>query len=225
MKSISLVCTVHEERGRANASELCAILERIRPEVIFLEIPPDAFDQFFKTCIRSNLESTSVRLYRENNSVELVPVDLPTPDDRFFSDYKYLQESVENKSHDSRRLLTWHKNYVRDHGFAYLNSKHCSKMFSDIYSDELATIRTLGDQRLTKISELWSRTIGLRENEMMKNILQYCRNMSFERGAFIIGAAHRQSIIDKSHQFADDSQDNVHWDFSCGASQMHQGRT
>jgi hypothetical protein len=225
VKSISLVFTVHEERGLANVSELCAILERIRPEVIFLEIPPDAFDQFFNTCTRNNLESTAVRLYREINSVELVPVDLPAPDDRFFSDYADLQERVENKSHDSRRLLTWYKNYVRDYGFAYLNSEHCSNMWSEIYSDELATIQTLGDQRLTKIAELWSRTIELREIEMMRNIRHYCRNMSFERGAFLIGAAHRQSIINKSHQNAGDTQDNVHWDFSCGASQTNQGRT
>jgi hypothetical protein len=224
MKSISLVCTVHEERGLANVSELCVILERIRPEVIFLETPPDAFDLFFNACTRSNLESTSVRLYRETNSVELVPVDLPTPEDRFFSDYAYLQERVENKSHDSRRLLTWHRNYVRDYGFAYLNSKHCSKMFSDIYLDELATMQTLGDQRLTKISELWNRTIELREDEMMRNILQYCRNMTFERGAFLIGAAHRQSIIDKSNQCIGDYKDHAHWDFSCGASEMNQGQ-
>jgi hypothetical protein len=215
---------VHEERGLANVSELCAILGRIRPEVIFLEIPPDAFDQFINTCTKSNLESTAVRLYREGKSVDLVPVDLPAPDDRFFSDYKYLQETIANNSHDSRRLLTWHKNYVCDYGFAYLNSEYCSNMWSEIYSDELSTIQKLGDQNLMRISDLWRETNDLREDGMMRNILLSCRTMSFERGAFLIGAAHRQSIIEKSQQYAGVFQDSVHWDFSCATSQINQVR-
>jgi hypothetical protein len=225
VKSISLVCTEHEQRGLANVSGLCAILDRIRPEVIFLELPPNAFDQFFKTCTKSNLESTAVRLYRERKSAELVLVDLPAPDESFFSEYKYLQEKMNNESLDSRRLLTWHKNYVRDYGFSYLNSEHCSKMYSEIYSDELTTIQKLGDQNLKRISDLWGETNDLREDQMMRNILLSCRTMSFERAAFLIGAAHRQAIIDKSQHYAGDSQHSVHWDFSCGASQIDSVRT
>jgi len=225
MKSISVVCTVHEERGLANVLELGAILDRIRPEVIFLELPPNAFDQFLNACTKNNLESTAVRLYREGKSVELVPVDLPAPDERFFSDYEYLQKTIENNSHDSRRLLTWHRNYVFDYGFSYLNSEHCSDMWAKIYSDERATLQKLGDKNLTEISDLWRKTNDLREDGMMKNILLSCRTMSFERAAFLIGAAHRQSIIDKSPQYAGDSQDRVNWDFSCGASQIDQART
>jgi hypothetical protein len=44
MTRISLIGTVHGESGRANVSALVAILERIRPEVIFLELPTDAFE-------------------------------------------------------------------------------------------------------------------------------------------------------------------------------------
>src|SRR5947208_862674 len=47
MNSVSLVGTVHDEFGRANVSELRAILERIRPEVIFLEVPLAAFDDYY----------------------------------------------------------------------------------------------------------------------------------------------------------------------------------
>jgi hypothetical protein len=39
MNSVSLVFTVHEEIGLANVSELGAILERIQPQVIVLEVP------------------------------------------------------------------------------------------------------------------------------------------------------------------------------------------
>jgi len=40
MKRIAVVGTVHEEKGLANVPGLLAILERIQPELIFLEIPP-----------------------------------------------------------------------------------------------------------------------------------------------------------------------------------------
>jgi len=214
MKNISLICTVHEERGLANVSELYAILERVRPSVIFLEVPPNAFEQFYISATRKNLESISVRLYRENNRVELIPVDIPTPDFQFFEDYAYLQGRVERDSRDSHRLLTSHKRYVHDYGFAYLNSELCSKMFCDIYLDELATIKGLGDTRLNEISEAWEKTNEFRENEMMKNISNYCRNNKFERGAFLIGAAHRQSIIDKSTQSLGDKSHMFNWDIS-----------
>jgi len=216
MKCISLVCTVHEENGLANVSGLYAILERIRPEVIFIEAPPDALDQFLAVCTNNKLESASVSRYRENSIVELVPVDLPTPKSRFFSDYRYLQETIEGKSPDSRRLIMWNKNYVRDHGFAYLNSEHCSKMWSEIYADERAVIGKIKDQRLTEIFEIWNKTIELRENEMMKNILKYCDENSFERGLFLIGAAHRQSIIEKSKEWSEKYPNPIQWDFTCG---------
>lgn len=215
MKSISLICTEHRERGLVNVSELRAILDRIQPEVIFLELPPDVFDQFFITCTKSNLESIAVRQYREGKNVELVLVDLPEPDEQFFSDYEDLQRRIDNESNDSRRLRTWHKNYVIDYGFAYLNNEACSKMWFDIYSDELATIQKIGDSNLMKISDRWKKQIELRDDEMMKNILLNCKAMPFERAAFLIGASHRQSIIEKALH----SKDDIHWDFSLGLAQ------
>jgi hypothetical protein len=50
MNSISLVCTVHKEMGLANVSELRAILKRIQPEIIFLEVPPTDFDDYYENC-------------------------------------------------------------------------------------------------------------------------------------------------------------------------------
>jgi hypothetical protein len=42
MNCVSLVCTVHKDVGLANVSALYAILGRIQPAVIFLEVPPAA---------------------------------------------------------------------------------------------------------------------------------------------------------------------------------------
>lgn len=213
MSKISVVFTVHEECGLANVSELCAILERLRPEDIFLETPAEAFDQFFGACTRSNLESLSVRQYKQNKRVELVPIDLPTPNDRFFRDYEYLQRRIEESSPDFRRLRLWYSNYVCDYGFAYLNSEHCSKMWSDIYADMRASVFAINDIRISEIFELWNSVINQRENEMMSNINRHYVENSFETGVFLIGAAHRQSIIAKSEGAASIHQKSIQWDF------------
>jgi hypothetical protein len=80
MNCVSLVGTVHKEIGQASVSGLCAILEYIRPEVIFVEVPPAVFDNELVVQVRGeyDLESKAIRQYRTSRQVKLVPVDLPT---------------------------------------------------------------------------------------------------------------------------------------------------
>lgn len=214
MKTISLICTVHEECGFASASALYAIIEHLKPEVIFFEAPADAFHEYIITGTQGNLESTSIRRYRENNDVAVVPVDLPTPEARFFGKLKDLTQRVEGKSRDYRRLMLWNTNYIRDYGFPYLNSEHSTKMWSDIYADIRTTVKTINEQDVTEYLELWERTNDLRENEMMRNISKYCREYSFERAVFLVGAAHRESIIAKSRDAFCVPGLEVQWNFS-----------
>jgi hypothetical protein len=99
MNGVSLVCTVHVEMGFANVSELRAILERIQPEVIFLEVPPAAFDDYYEKFSRHNLESLAVGQYRQGHQVKLVPVDLPTPTGSFF---EFRRVAPKNRAGKSR---------------------------------------------------------------------------------------------------------------------------
>lgn len=93
MAQIILICTVHEEHGAASISALHSILEQVRPDVIFLEIPPADFPDF-DLGARSNLESTAARRYRERRDVTLIPVDMPAPDESLFRDFAYLERRV-----------------------------------------------------------------------------------------------------------------------------------
>src|SRR6266699_4307817 len=203
MKRLSVVGTVHEEKGRANTSGLVGILERIKPEVIFLEIPSAAFNDHFNGN-RGNLESTAVSRYRENHRVDLIPVDLPTPDEDFFAKHRDLNRRIERTSPDYRRLVDWHSQNVSAHGFAYLNSKDCSDLFSQLHEAMLAAIeKDVAHRLLAEVYDLWIRTNELRDKGMMKNIENHCRQASFSSAAFLVGAAHRQSIINLS----------IQWDF------------
>src|SRR5690348_170479 len=128
MKRVSVVGTVHAEKGRASSSELLAILERINPEVIFLECPPGAFDAYFNRD-PGNLEAIAVSRYCENHNVDLIPVDLSTLDANFFAKHRDLCMRINRTSPDYRRLVDWHSENVSAGGFAYLNSKDCSDLF------------------------------------------------------------------------------------------------
>ena len=214
MNSVSLVGTVHDELGRANVSELRAILERIRPEVIFLEVPLAAFDDYYVICSRGNLESIAVRRYRDSHQVKLGPVDRPTPAGEFFENAEHLRKRIWEESPEYRQLIAWDSACISAHGFAYLNSEGCSNLWSDIYKEMLSAIRRIDDSRLVEIFELWKETIDLRENEMMKNIEKYCEANTFDKGAFLVGAAHRQPIIDKSKVQSSVDSNSMQWDFS-----------
>lgn len=213
MKRVSVVGTVHAEKGRANTSALLAILERIKPEVIFLEIPSAAFDDHFNGN-SGNLESTAVSRYRENHRVDLIPVDLPTPDAGFFAKHQHLSKRIERTSPDYRRLVHWHSQNVSAHGFAYLNSKDCSDLFSQLHEAMLAAIAKDVDHRLlAEVYDLWIRTNELREKGMTKNIENHCRQASFRSAVFLVGAAHRQPIIDLSRSEPRAATSTIQWVF------------
>ena len=214
MKRVSVVFTEHDENGLANTSGLLAILERIKPEVIFLECPPAAFVGYLNGT-HAKLEPTAVSRYRENHRVDLIPVDLPTPDEDFFAKHRDLNRRIERTSPDYRRLVDWHSQNVSAHGFAYLNSKDCSDLSSQLHEAMLAAIKKDVDHRLlAEVYDLWIRTNELRDKGMMKNIEKHCRQASFSSAAFLVGAAHRQCIINLSRRAPGAASSTIQWDFA-----------
>jgi hypothetical protein len=198
-----VVCTVHEEIGLANVSQLRAILERIRPEIIFLEVPPAAFDDYYENYSRQNLESKAVREYRQGHRVALVPVDLPTPTDDFCSNHEYMRQRLREESPEYRRLMKGDSECVRGYGFAYLNSESCSEPWLNVYQDMASTMESISDPRVVEICDWWSKTQYRREKEMVENMRRYCRDNVFDRSVFLIGAAHRQAVIELSRDEAE----------------------
>src|SRR5436190_6403816 len=145
MKRVSLVGTVHKERGLASASALLAILERLRPEVLFLEAPSDASGDYLDATGKE-LESAAVNRYRDIHRADLVPVDLPIPDAelfQFLSDNEYLFKTIERRSPEYCRLLDEYSQEVRAHGFVYLNSERCSTHWSKVREAARAAIEEL----------------------------------------------------------------------------------
>lgn len=175
---------------------------------------PDSAIADFSNGARNNLESIAVNRYRELHDVDLVPVDLPTPDAEFFWNIEGLHKEIRSRSPDYCRLLSWDRQYVETYGFAYLNSEHCCALVSDLHAARFATLDDIVDQRLVEIYKLWTSTNELRDEAMLKNIESYCMRTSFRLGAFLVGAAHRQSIIEKSVEHTGAASSPIQWEFS-----------
>lgn len=218
MTRISLIATVHEEQGLANVSELRSILERTRPDVIFLEIPPAAFDDY-RHGTRSNLESSAARSYQEKNDVVLLSVDLPTPDTAFFRHLENVYRTVERVSPDYRRLVDQHSSDVAQFGFPYLNSERVSRVWSDIYEATDAALKQHADSNSLAFYTSWKHTNERRDMAMLASIKESCLGRPFANGVFLVGAARRQSLLTKLREQSGAGAPLIEWDlFSLGGA-------
>jgi hypothetical protein len=202
MSFVTLICTVHEEIGSAHVSALCSILESTQPDVIFLEVPPEAFSEFYETCNRQNLESMAVARYGRTHQVRLVPIDLAAPSASFFSDLEYLRQRINNESSEYRRLIRWDTARISEFGFSYLNSEYSSSLWALVYGEMASTIERIDDVRLHEIFNLWNSTNSRRKTAMLKSIQTFCRENSAHKAAFLVGAAHRRHLMDLSLRMA-----------------------
>lgn len=213
MGQIWVVGSVHEAKGLANVTELVRILERLRPEVIFQEIPTALNEKQMLEGIQETLESKSVGLHCQYNRVELVPVDLPTPELSLFRNNELLHKRVEKVSREYCRLMDWDSEYVRAYGFPYLNSVHCDRIWDDLDREIEATVLQFNEPKLVEMLRSWNQMIERRDIEMLSNIRKYCTEHHFERYLFLVGASHRRSIRRKVESWSIAGSQRIMWNF------------
>ncbi|MCC7001301.1 MAG: hypothetical protein IT357_04020 [Gemmatimonadaceae bacterium] len=209
---VSVIGTIHEPFGRATADALLALMRHLRPDVIFLEMPPGAFDDYMGGS-RSNLEAEVVRRYRAERQVDLVPVDLPTPEPEFFAGWDELRREVRSKSVDYCRFKSWEEQYVEQLGFDFLNSSQGAKLTADLHEATLTALAQLANPRLSGHYEAFTSTNERRDVAMLQNIEAYCASSTQGNGVFLVGSAHRRSLFEKSVARSGAVSYPVVWDF------------
>ncbi|MCL2721384.1 MAG: hypothetical protein FWD47_08610 [Treponema sp.] len=198
MHNIILIGSYHRNKGNCNHFELLKILEKIKPDVIFEEKPPSNYDVYYKDKTRSCLESDAVNLYLEKNNLTqvLVDDDIMPPDK---SEYMYNQ--IEKRSHNYRNLIDTNSIYTEHYGFRYLNSVDCLKYYHAIENEIDETLKFINDEKLFPIRKSWLKWLEKRDNVMMTNIYNYSKNNYYNTGIFLVGTAHRGSIIEKIPEY------------------------
>lgn len=202
MHNITLISTRHDEIGDCNSFSLYKILLAIRPDVIFVELPPSLFSEYYIERRIRKLETNSVCRYLENFKKVVVPVDInDIPSKSFFKEYQNAIEQIldlEDINGETFRALsaTKKRNNYFD-GFRFLNSDYyiqCNNLVTDALEKAL---EKLNNERLNLAYQRWTELSDRRENEMLQNIYNYSRNHNYNKAVFLLGASHRKSIKEK----------------------------
>jgi len=207
MSNITLISTIHKERGKCNSDELLKIIEEICPDVIFLEAFESNYtdyDRFlfstYGVSPNKKLEIEAIQKYSQINSFEYIPVlDTELSDDF----HRWL--NMVSIYPDCQKLIDSKISLTMEYGFQFLNSEKNTQLLEDI--KELGN-HTLGNN---EIYQKFNENIDAYENSMLRNIYAYSKENSFNRGVFMCGAAHRKSIIEKIEKHK--KQENVELDW------------
>lgn len=214
MFNIILFCTRHGEAGNCNVFKLYNIIVQLNPNVIFEEIPPCLFDEHYNNMTSNKLETNAIKMYLLEHDIKHIPVDLDViMPQSFWDDNKYMFEQVERNSSEFCKFCDYDSQYARQYGFNYLNSKYCSNINNDKYNEMEKTLKLLDNKKLFEAYESWNSINEKRENEMIINIYNYCKENIFERGIFLIGAAHRESIINKIKKHNETEELKIEWNY------------
>ena len=130
---------------------------------------------------------------------------------RIYSEHQSLSKAVDIHSTEFFRSkyseIIFGENFE---GFTYINSDRYGQDQKELDSEEEKIILSIGNTALTKIHKQWLCLNSEREDRILAEIRKYSLDATFKKAVFLIGAAHRNSIITKAKKFDEES---INWNF------------
>ncbi|MBQ0786200.1 MAG: hypothetical protein KBT69_01775, partial [Oceanihabitans sp.] len=203
---ITFVSTIHKEIGKCNADALCNIIEKEKPQVIFLEALQETYTKYEKDLFSSfeifhkKLEIKAIQKYGLNNSCAYIPVLDNGLSDAFIRKYEIVCENRE-----MQKLIDNFNSLAAMHGFNFLNSTESINLQKNM---RLLESQIIVDCEFEKTVLL---DIDQYENAMIRNIYSYSKENNFNSAIFMCGVAHRKSIIEKIKKFNKQKELNLNW--------------
>lgn len=215
MHNITLICTVHSEIGKCNSDELYKIIEDIKPEVIFDELPSHFIEMYNSESIAMHsannishnqrpsevpLEVKSIKKYKQNYDVKIFPVDFDVIQQtslyqtEIFFMYLTFCEYEDYKELENEKEVS-----MAQEGFYYLNSDNFIYLLEkkEVLEKNIMESETQKN-RLLNIHKLFhTEQYDNRENAMLQNIYNYSKDNQYNQAVFLIGAEHKKSIMQK----------------------------
>jgi hypothetical protein len=212
MKRVLFVSSIHRETGNATARELTWLLGRLRPDVLFLEdSSTDRYASLEGSC--GTPESAAVVRYRNVHPVELVAVDLHLPTAELKPKFDDLFDRIVNASPRYRELELANLQHTAMGGFAYLNSPTGALLHSEMQREMRTTVEAVARPGLAELYALWVHTNELRELAMINAVEAFAKRASFKKAVLLVGAGHRQSLLEKSRAPRSDGRSSITWEF------------
>ena len=215
--TITIIFSIHQNLGKANSDELYNIIEGIKPDVIFEEIPQSSYH--FRYVLRRyrSLENIAIDNYIQMHNIPHIGVDMEDiPKDEYFSeDYRNLYNKIERLNDHNSIILKESMEEINksttEDGFYFLNSSKSSELYSKVGLALDDGIRKLNNPNANKIIKEWHNITDHRENEMINNIYEYAQQNEFNQAVFTIGAYHCNSLLNKIEQYQKKVNNTLTW--------------
>lgn len=227
MCTITVIATTHKEKGLCNSRELFKIIEQIRPDVIFEEIPPRKFQAVYAGTRHASLEVGAIKAYLQKfPDICHYPVDLDieqTSEKQIKIEVDGLYFICKDYSAEYNYLDSLIPHWSEKHGFPFLNSDRCSEIIlrkKVLEKQILDALKKDNNQRamdhdtLNLAYQLWIDQIEDRENEMLRNIYSYMESNKYSKALFLVGAAHRKPLMAKTLQYEEKNGHAIKWVFN-----------
>ncbi len=204
-----ILSSFHKELGKCNSKELYGIIEEIRPEVIFEELPQDIFDVVYSYGRNpQSLEALTIKNYLEKYKIEHFPVD--TYEINVEARFQKF-DLIFTRSIEYRELFQHQLSMIGRHGYSFLNSDDCSALVDKLRALEKNVLLEINDSKLISQYEKSANMDSLRENEMIENIYNYGSENKYEKAVFICGAQHRRPVIQKIMERKKQNELGINW--------------
>ncbi len=204
MQEIIIVASGHGQIGKLNSNNLYKIIEFISPDIIFEEISPSKFGPVYDGTLNDSLETFTIKKYLEKHSIQHYPVDMEIDSivhSKLRNKVSQLFDKLDNYSIEYKRVDIDHRKLVEIYGFKYLNSNHCISILRKKEKLKFYLLKKINQSELFDIYIEWSEMLKKRENTMIETIYRYHQNINFDKGIFIVGAAHISSILEILNNF------------------------
>ncbi|MBZ4191567.1 hypothetical protein [Niabella beijingensis] len=211
MYNITLLSSFHRELGKCNSTELYKIIEEIRPDVIFEELPPDIFNIIYNEDWNpQSLEAITIKKYLRTYQIEHFPVDTCEKNETdLFSGY----DIISNRNIEYLEFFKQHLSFISQHGYSFLNSDNCVKLIDKMHILEESVLLDMNDTKLLHQYKSDRELDNRRENEMLDNIYNYSKQYPYDRALFICGAEHRKTIKQKIQARERVEKSHLNWLF------------
>jgi hypothetical protein len=215
MFNVTLIASVHKERGICNSNELYKIINRVDPEIIFEEFSRSGFLAIYEGSRNNTLETSTIKRYLQKHKIAQFPVDLDGDELLDIQTKKDIIEMFDifDRSPEYKGLSIQHEILSESIGFPYLNSSQCKEILDREHFLEKDILRMINHDKLFQTYRVWLDINNNRENEMIKNIYSYSSLNNYNRGLFLVGAEHRKEIMDKLSKTERINKPELNWIF------------
>jgi hypothetical protein len=203
MHDITIVFTHHSELGNCNSNELYKIIESIKPDIIFEELPEDLFIRFYpeNQLPYEPPEVKTVRRYLQTHNIDHVAVDIEVSQSLSIEEIHYMF-GMFKKYNAYKNLEDEQCRGMIENGYAFLNSKRCEELITKKMVTEQSLLQFMSNKdRLSRMLMLFYEEQDVREHEIIKNIYNYSKQKQYSQGLLLIGSGHRKTISEKIEKY------------------------